>query len=164
MGHDRRGRLVVSLDSAELEGNPRRHHQPLVGELGAIAELHDLADRVDTGRRGVDDLDPVTLRQPVIAVRQRIERAQPGEIKVAEEARDVALLGLDQGDAKPLLREVARGRRPADAPADHHDRRFCLGFDEAGRRDGCERRAGAGAELAAGQACHGFAPCPLLAR
>ena len=45
MRHDLGRRLVVALDCAELEGDARSKHEPVVGEPGAALQLHGLATR-----------------------------------------------------------------------------------------------------------------------
>src|SRR2546422_4117512 len=46
----------------------------------------------------MNDIDAVSLRERLIAMRKRLERAQPGEIKVAEKAGRIVRLWLNQRD------------------------------------------------------------------
>ena len=157
VGHDLRGRLVVTLDGAEFEGDARGKHQPVVGQLGAVGETDRLRYRID-GRRGiVDDIDRVALRQRLIAMCERFERAHAGEIEGAEEAGRIARLGLDQRhlDRCSARRQIPRHRRTADAATDDNDPR--LRFASRHARGKCReaRRSRKAAELASCPAIHG---------
>ena len=93
--------------------------------MRAALERYGLRHRVDRRRRLVDDGDAVLLRQRLVAMGERIERAQAGEIEIAEEAGGVALLRLDQRHVDGALlgadiwrpsRRRCRRRSPRPAP------------------------------------------------
>src|SRR5260221_14759727 len=104
----------------------------------------------------MDDIDAVSLRKCLIAMRERFQRSEPGEIEVAEKAGRVARLRFNQCD---LNRSRTRGqifgnRRTPDTPADHDDSRTdlasCHPRDE--RREAS--RSGEAAEFASRPAFH----------
>src|SRR4029453_1530733 len=68
----------------------------------------------------MNDIDAVSLRERLIAMRQRLERAQPGEIKVAEKAGRIIRLWLNQRDLDRSRAggQVLGGRGTAYAPTD----------------------------------------------
>src|SRR4029453_17467674 len=128
MWHDFRCGLVVALDGVEFESNTRGEHQPVVGQLAAALKIDRLRYRIDGRSKIVDNFDPVSLRQRLIAMRERFERAHPGEIESAEEAGRVARLGLDQRHLDPCSprRQILGDRRAADTAADDYDSRAGL--------------------------------------
>src|SRR5262245_27361845 len=90
-------------------------------------------------------------------MRERFERAHPGEIESAEEAGRVAHLGLDQRHLDPYSarRQIFGDRRAADTAADYDDSRAGWA-SRHWRGDGREaRRSHKRAELATCPAIHG---------
>src|ERR1700680_2066555 len=76
----------------------------------------------------MDDVDAVSLRKCLIAMRERFQRTEPGEIEVAEKAGRVARLRFNQRDLNHCrTRGQIFGTRPPPAPpADHDDPRSDL--------------------------------------
>src|ERR1700730_9680424 len=87
---------VVALDAVVFEGDARSDDCPVVRKLGAARQRHGLRYRVDRYRRVMDDFDAVCFRERLIIMGERFERANAREIEIAEEARRVFLLRLDQ--------------------------------------------------------------------
>jgi hypothetical protein len=61
-------------------------------------------------------------------MRERFERAKPGQIEVAEKARRVLRIGLDQSHIEIFRAgsQILRNRRTAGAATDHYDARLGL--------------------------------------
>src|ERR1700731_1847837 len=84
----------------------------------------------------MDDIDAVSLRKCLIAMRERFQRSEPGEIEVAEKAGRVARLRFNQRNLNHCRTrgQIFGNRRTADPPADYDDSRSdlasCLPRDE----------------------------------
>ena len=128
MRHDPRRGLVIALDGASLEGNTRGKDDAVVRQLRPTFEAHVLGHRIDRRHGVMDDVDAVSLRKCLIAMREGFQRAKPGEIEVAEEAGRVPRFGLDQCYIECFGAEgqVLGGGRTANAAADHNDPRLGL--------------------------------------
>src|SRR3984893_19387674 len=98
----------------------------------------------------MDDIDAVSLRKCLIAMRERFQRTEPGEIEVAEKAGCVARLRFNQRDLNPCRTrgQIFGNRRTADTPADYDDSRSDLASCHpwGDRREA--RRSGEAAEFA----------------
>ena len=117
-----------------LKAMPGASDEPVVRELRAAFELTVFATGSIAAAVSWMTLMPYRLRERLIAMRERFERAKAGEIEVAEEAGRVPRFGLDQ---RYLECFGARGQifgdgRAADAAADHNDPR--LGLASRGSR------------------------------
>lgn len=76
----------------------------------------------------MNDDDTILFCQRFITMTERFERAQPGEIEIAEETGRVALPRFNQGhlDSRGADGEISGDRCAADAAADHDDTRLGL--------------------------------------
>ena len=87
-------RLVVALDGAEFESDARSKHQPVVRQRGAALETDGSSppDRSSSPPSCMTVM-PCLPCERLVTVAERIERAKPGEIEIAEEAGDVPRFG-----------------------------------------------------------------------
>src|ERR1700694_309995 len=105
----------------------------------------------------MDDVDAVSLRKCLIAMRERFQRSEPGEIEVAEKAGRVAQIRFNQRDLNHcrIRAKIFANRPPPDTPADHDDSRSDLASCHP-RDERCEAsRSGEAAEFASRPAFHG---------
>ena len=133
--HDLRGRFRIAGHRVELDVDPGRDHEAVIGNALAARE-HDLAlVAIDRSRGLVHELHPL-LAHLVVAMGDRLERAVAADIDVREEAGGELLLRLDQRDvdrALQVLVDIARDGAAAGAASDHHQLRLALA--EHGRRE-----------------------------
>src|ERR1700751_3230779 len=100
MRHDFHRGFVVTFDGAVSEGDARGHHGTVIPKFDAPFDRHYLGYWINHRRRIVEDFDAVSLRQRLVAMSERFERAKAGETKVAEEACRISLLRLYQRNVK----------------------------------------------------------------
>jgi len=153
MRHDLLRRRIIPLDGAVAECDAWRQNQPVVGQDGSACEPDRAGGSVYADRPVLGYGNAVARGERIVAVGERLEGAQPGEIEVAEEAGRVTLFRFHQGDrecAAASHSQISRRRGAAGATPDDDD--FRGGFS---RRCGGARQAGGACHAAerAARAC-----------
>ncbi|TIU05947.1 MAG: hypothetical protein E5W39_09600, partial [Mesorhizobium sp.] len=97
MRHDLHRRFVIAVKRPIPECDAWRNNETVVAELRPVVQRNGFHRRVN--RRGglMNDGDAILFCQRFITMTERFERAQPGEIEIAEETGRVALPRFNQG-------------------------------------------------------------------